>query len=562
MNIFTNIKEYITDRRIKRLRGDLLMIQKSEFEYNPFKIGMPTNLINVDSDNLTLIENLVWASAKGSAIKEFYKTASGKFDDKWDNRSTYFAATCPSDMRYVHTGLPKLVSESMSALVFGNGYKIEGVAYKDENHTDVDEEKSKNVTDALQKLFKSIKLNEKLIQSAMIESVTGDVAFKLSIDWTASYMPILEVLDRRNYVVNLNRGEVGSIDYKTFFEKEDANKNKLFYTLVETYTHNNQQQAIVLNELYETKDGRTKKVSLQSIPETAELEEKVNTGFVGTMAFHKKNKEYSGIFKNYPYGASDYSSLDLADGLDEIASQLVNEIRDNKTLRFFDERYFVKGVDGNFKKLDSYITNYVKYKGSNDQNAKPVSEVQFEDKTEQHIRKYKATVELFCASCKISPITLGLSGDIGLASSDATLRERAAISKETASKKKAIWTSYLNECLPELLRLAKYMTTLNNYPIHSKALAWKKLLNDIDLDNIDVVVTITPFDSKSLEDKLTMWSTAKQNGMASIETIISDLYSETWTQDEIDQEVNRIKIENNINLDNPELLQFDEEDEE
>lgn len=559
MNIFQRIKLSIDERRINRLRGDLLMIQKTEFEYNPFKLGMPKSLVDAESDNLNLIENIVWASGNGGSIREFYVNKAGKFEDTYDNRKSYFATTCPNNMRYIHSGLPKLISESMSALVFGNGYKIEGRCFKDEARTEIDVEKSKLVTEAIRQLLEELDIDEKLLQSGTTESITGDVSWKMSIDWTLSHMPILEVVDRRYYNVNLQRGKVGNIQYRSYYEKI-VNDEKIYYILEETYGHDVNGNVVVTNDLYLHRAGKMIPVPLTAIPETELLEPEIKTGFNGSMAFHKKNKEYSGILNNYPYGASDYSSKDNFDGLDEIVTQIVNEIRDNKTLRFWDERYIDRSGNGNFKNINKYITNYVTYRGSDDQNATPVKEVQFQDKTEQHIRKYKTLVELACSDCKISPITLGLSGDIGLASSDETLKERSAISRETANKKKLLWTSYLEKVLPEIMKLAKYMTTLNNYPNNSTSLAWKKLLNDIDIDAIDFVVDITPYDVKSIEDKIALWSQAKASGLTSTENAIMQIYGDTKTKDEIDLEVNRIKIETGLDLDNPDLLSFDNKD--
>ena len=533
------------------------MIQK-DMAYNPFKIGMPKSISELDSVNRELVENMVWGSGKASAIREYYKTL--KISQPYDNKHTYFATTCPSSFRYIHSGLPKLISEGMSKLIFGNGYSF-AVNYADEEGN-INEVKSAELTDLLNDIIKNTNLKETMLESAVTESICGDVGWKASFDFSLSLYPIIEKLDRRYYCVHQIRGIPQEIEFYNFYEKKEGGSVR-YYKQIERYTHNDLKECVIENELVRLDAGREIPMPLNYIDETALLEPlQVINNFKGQMCWHKKNLTYTGLITSYPYGDSDYTNaIDTFDGCDEVVTQIVAEIRDKKPIRFLDEEMFEKDENGNFMRINSYITNYLKKPHNADQNVKEMDIQEFTDTTQLHLMKYKTMIEMACCGCKISPITLGLSGNIGIANSDETIREKTEISRETAQTKKQRWTDYLNKTLKDILEFTHYLTTREDYPIGVKALKLKKAFEGVDWNAIEVDTTINSFDEKSEEDLLATWASAYNSGIVSLDRVVDKILVNA-TEDEKKTEINRLRIEKGLALDNPELLRLDDEEDE
>ena len=129
-------------------------------------------------------------------------------------------------------------------------------------------------------------------------------------------------------------------------------------------------------------------VDLYSIPQTQEmfLDENgisilnnddaiVYKGLKSMLAFYKPNKLPSHDFESLSIGASDYEgSIGSFDALDEVYSEMISEVRNNKTIRNYPQTMIPKQIDDNGKILtfapNSFITNYVKVDSDQDQNAK------------------------------------------------------------------------------------------------------------------------------------------------------------------------------------------------
>lgn len=574
MNIFEKVSNYLLERKLTRLEAYLKMIN-TRYEYNPFKTYLPASL---QPDNLAserLSENFVWYCANIKGIRDYYKNHASDVGDK-----SYFWATVPEENRKVHSGLPLLISRKMATIIYGNGIEISVNVYKDgkEESNVIDETKSKYAKDLLLTVINDEKVNlqEKLENSEKSASWSGHIAFKLSHDVDLSPFPIVEIADKRTFEVVKNRGITTAIIFKTYHTKKVGNVKKE-YILHEIYStassdyitniKNSDGQeveakvekgtAIIRYELYFRKaDGKLEQVELTTIDETANLpNEIVYFGFKGMLALDMKNLKPDGEFVDSPYGVSDYQgAYSTYDALDEIVSEIVSEIRDNKTLRYIPNEFIESDGYGDFKKLNKYITNFVVTHDSNINNPAhdpKLDKTEFEDKTSAHYDKYKVLIGQACSLSGLSVISLGIPGLESIDSSDKSTRERTKATQETRKEKIRLRKPVVQNLLVKIMQLTSWIQS--NFP---ESIPDGIPTIEIDYGNCDINVDFNDYVVDSITEKVNTWSTAKSTGIASTEMVVRKIHGDTMTENQIIDEVNRIRYEQGLLFNTPDLLQL------
>ena len=561
MGLIQNIKNYFDERRRIKLRNDLKVMAAMDFQYNPFKYSMPEKLRDLSSDINNLLERLVWFTGDGEIIHDFYKkriTTSGKDVNVKDS---YFWVSCPPKMRHVHSGLPQLISETMGFVLFGNGIKIK-CEIKDEKGKAL-KNVSKEAEDLVNKLVDELKLMDILISAATTNSWSGHVDFKLSYDLNLSYKPIIESYDRRFFQLVKFRGVTLQHVFMQWFKKVDKKSGQeCDYLLEETYGKDEQGNATIENKLYELRLGgqQKKEVPLKTIPETSDFNDGIVTlGIKGLAAFDVPNLPKTNVLVNYPYGKSDYEgAIDLFDTIDEDVTQIVSEIRDKKPIREWDERALDIDENGN-KSVKEYITNYLAVKEPNAEGSVLKQVTEFTDQTTNHVSKFNTHLAMACAKVKISPISLGIPGLIAIDSSDKSTREKSKVTTDTRKTKIKIWQPFLKEFIPQILRFAKWITTIEGYDLidDDKAREWKKKLDSLDLDKIEITVSFPDYLVDAKEGKIQTMSAGVTGGVISLETAIEEIHGDDWTAEQKQDEVNRILIRRGMATDMIELEQLE-----
>ena len=370
--------------------------------------------------------------------------------------------------------------------------------------------------------------------------------------------PIVEAYDPRYFDIIKLRGITLGIVFKKYIELP---KSSTRYVLKEFYTTNEVGDAVIQYSLEQIfPDGREIEVPLTTLPETAELADNpiiTFTGLKGMLAFEKPNIVESSLFTDNPYGQSDYDvAYSLFDGLDEIISGIVEEIRTNKTMRMIPEDFIPRDQAGNFYKLNQYITNFVKYKSDIDQDAKnKIDTTVIPDKTADHYEKWRILVANVCNACGLSPISLGITGLESIASSDKTTREKNKTSLETRSAKIELWKPFLEKMLLKLLEFTTYLQA--QYPT-SVPMGFPRIT--VEWANTDVNVQFNDYLVNSVEDKINTWGQAKATGVASVETVVNQIWGDELSDDDKMMEVNRIKLETGLPMEDPSVLNLTEED--
>jgi len=577
MGIINSINQWLTTlkdnreaKEINKLRGLLDKMNKLQV-YNPYRAGIPKSLYDDNKFTKQLSESYVWFQGQESALNDFYKGKTGITENSQEASYFWYASPEDGSVRRVHSGLPKLISITMPTVLFGNGYKINATAYQ-EDGASVDELRSQEIQEVIDLLAaqQGINVKQLLEQSSITESWAGDVAWKIAIDTTLSPYPILMASDPRNYEPIVQKGITIGIKFKDYVEVETTNGKKVKYIINEIYTTDSKDgtSLIVYTVDMVKENGNRVSVQLNQVPD-----ENINAlinqpsvilsedglsatirfdGLKGMLAWHKPNRVNASDGYNSLYGESDHvGNFSNYDAIDEAGSVIIEEARMNKDIRYIPDEMLQRDDNGRVIRLNDFVRNYKVVRHNPDQNSKnEMTFSHFADKTQQHLEKWKVFLGLACANASVSPLTLGLTNVVSMANSDKTLQERSRVTLEMRKKKLQLWGDFLEKAFYKLLETYNYMW--NTYP-EVKARASFEAVEASEMD-MTINVSFADYNEMGVLDRAKEWSVVLTQGGISHEQYVERVYGDDMTKEQKMKEVNTIKIEKNIGLNNPELL--------
>lgn len=552
MPIIESVKSYFKEKRLKRLKGDLEVLNAKRIGFNPFLVAMKENETE-QGYSRRVAEYRTWATGSSWLLREFYFSQFRNLSQAYQTQN-YFWAKAPATYRMLHYPIASLVSSKMPFVLFGGGI-FPDVKYFTETGEEITE-KSTKATEILQLLLKDarVKFKDKLDEASVAESWAGHVFIKLSHNKDLSPLPIIEVADITKAEVIKCRGITTHIIFKEYYKVKDSE-----YRLEEIYGVTERGESCIDYVLYKCGEKETR-VSLDSIPQTADLVEITDetgrivlSGLYGLMAFEKPNKLPSLEFPNLPYGKSDYEgAIDSFDAVDEAYSTIINEIRDNRTFRFYKANMLRTDEDGNALPLDGFTANFL-YDESDDidqmQGVKNDRKADYiQDKTEAHKAKFLIALTSAINNAGLSPFAIGLTGLESINSSAESQQERNKVTLETRQNKHELWRPFLENFLKQFLNYAFWLKFKQGAEID-----FIKDINYNDTDKMLISVTFGDYINDTDKQLIDVWSSAKLGGVASIKTAVKNIHKQ-WTDSEIDEEVNIIRYESNIASDDPSTL--------
>lgn len=81
-------------------------------------------------------------------------------------------------------------------------------------------------------------------------------------------------------------------------------------------------------------------------------------------------------------------------------------------------------------------------------------------------------------------------------------------------------------------------------------------VDKVSFENADITFDFGNYVVENEDNIITRWANAKMGGLSSIENGVRQIHPD-WTDEQILEEVTKIKFENNIGVDDPTLLQMD-----
>ena len=444
--------------------------------------------------------NEIWFRGDGYELEQLYQSIPDYKYSFWGA-----ASTKGLEIRKIHTGLPKIIVNTLTNICVDDmqDIKIEHIG-KEKTWGEIEKEND----------FKA--LVKKAVRKAL---VTGDGAFKISIDTDVSKYPILEFYEADRIEVIKKRGRVREIRFKKHYAKQGVS-----YVLKECYGYG------YIN--YRLFDAYDNELSLDKLDSTKDLQ---------PVYFDKSfmMAEYLSFFASDKWdgrGQSIYDSKrDNFDSLDEAWSQWVDALRANRTKSYIPEDLLPRDpATGSIKYGNPFDNRFIATGSPMQENAvSKIETVNGTIDTNSYLSTYVTALDL-CLQGLISPSTLGI--DVKKLDNAEAQREKE---KTTLYTRQTIIYA-LQDCLQSLI---------------DKVFKVYALMDGEALDVTEAEVSFGEYANPSFESQIETVGKAKTQGVMSTESIVEELYGDSKTDDWKAEEVRRIKNEQGIaELEEPSMI--------
>ena len=444
--------------------------------------------------------NEIWFRGESYELEQLYKSIP-------DYKYSFWGATSTRglEIRKIHTGLPKIIVNTLTNVCVDDmqDIKIENIG-KDNDWKEIEKEND----------FKN--LVKKAVKKAL---VTGDGAFKISIDTEVSQYPILEFYEADRIEVKRERGRIKEIRFKKQF-----NKQGISYVLKECYGY-----GYIEYKLY---DAYNNEIGLDKLEKTKDLQ---NVYFDKSLIM----VEYLSFFSSDKWegrGQSVFDSKrDNFDALDEAWSQWIDALRANRTKTYIPEDLLPRDINtGAIRAGNAFDNRFIATGTPMQENAQSkIDTVNGVIDYNSYLSTYITALDL-CLQGIISPSTLGI--DTKKLDNAEAQREKE---KTTLYTRQTIIYS-LQNCVEKLVD--KVFKVIN-------------IMNNTALEDTEAQVCFGEYANPSFESQVETVGKAKTQGVMSIESVVEELYGDSKTDEWKAEEVKRIKNEQGITeLEEPSMI--------
>lgn len=439
-----------------------------------------------------VIQNRLWYRGDAAELSQFYKQFAHSGTD--DTAQTRFWCQVPEigSLRKAHDGLPAVMVDTLAHIVKAD---LDDIDFADDGAA------SRWAEIADETDFPA------LVHQAITETlVTGDGAFKLSIDPDVSGHPLIEFWAADHVEYEVARGRITAVIFVSQHTAAGAQ-----YTLRERYG--------VGTVSYELTDKDGAPCPLTDVPALAQLHD---ISFDGDFMLAVPLQFFrSGRWPNR--GRSLYScKTDAFDMLDEIVSQWLDAIRAGRVMRYIPERLIPRNPEnGALTSLSYFKSNFIVTDTAlTESGSPPTVEMQQADiRYDAFVASYGAAVDR-CLQGVMSPATLGI--DVGKMSSADAQREKKDV---TGFTRNAI-TDALEKVLPKLAETA---------------LLADDLMHGAVLGVYDATVSFGEYGAPDFDSRVETLAKASTASLMSVEAAVDELWGGSKDDDWKETEVQRIK---------------------
>lgn len=429
-----------------------------------------------------------------SELQQFFEAAAC---DK-ATRSRFWAASYKSDMRKVHSGVPRLVVNKFRDLVASDLDKI----------TIADESKQKLWDD---ELYEGCRFNKSLRKGLQGALSSGDGAWKISMDSNVSQYPILEFYPASQVDFIYDKSFLVGVDfYKTYHQ------DKREYQLKEEYRFGS-----ISYHLYDTYG---KEVPLECVDELAGLEDFQQTKgepvllAVPLIIFESDRWEGRGE-------ALMDCKVEALDVLDEVLSQFAHNFRIGRVQKYVPEDMLPRDINtGQITRSSDFDDQFIQVSSVRSETGGGEQKIQVvvpEILYEAYLQG-KASYLDDCLSGIISPCSLGI--DLKKTDNAEAQREKEKATMDTRSS----IIDVLNEALPDLVGAILQAYDLSKHQVPG---------------SYDVSVSFGEYSAPSFDTVVEVVGKAKAYGIMSLEKCVDELYGDTLTDEQKAEEVLRIRTD-------------------
>ena len=444
--------------------------------------------------------NEIWFRGESYELEQLYKSIPDYKYSFWGATSTIGL-----EIRKIHTGLPKIIVNTLTNVCVDDmqDIKIENIG-KDNDWKEIEKEND----------FKN--LVKKAVKKAL---VTGDGAFKISIDTEVSQYPILEFYEADRIEVKRERGRIKEIRFKKQFNKQGVSyvlKECYGYGYIEYKLYDSYNNEIGLDKLEKTKD-------LQPVYFDKSL---IMAEYLSFFASDKWEGRGQSVFD---------SKRDNFDALDEAWSQWIDALRANRTKTYIPEDLLPRDINtGAIRAGNAFDNRFIATGTPMQENAQSkIDTVNGAIDYNSYLSTYITALDL-CLQGIISPSTLGI--DTKKLDNAEAQREKE---KTTLYTRQTIIYS-LQNCVEKLVD--KVFKVIN-------------IMNNTALEDTESQVCFGEYANPSFESQVETVGKAKTQGVMSIESVVEELYGDSKTDEWKAEEVKRIKNEQGITeLEEPSII--------
>ena len=462
-----------------------------------------------------------WAAWYSGSVKRLARVYSDRLSMPYSVQGRFWQKTEKQErVEKIHVPLAGDIASVNADLLFSKPPDVEVREAHEENAA----ESAIDTQDRLNKIITDNQTFSTLIEAAETSAALGGSYLK--INWDASFrdFPVLSVAQADAALPEFKWGYLQKVKFFKVVERDDSD----VFRKMETHV-----PGAIKNELYKGKDSQLgDKVSLDSLDETSDLEEVVETKIDDILVRYVPNRLPNRLWRGSDLGNSDYQGLTgLMDSLDEAYSAWVREMRLAKAEKVVPESWLeLNSETGDFY-YDMDKATYTKVGAPPDAMDEP-SVIQ----PDMRIEKYEKTcldfIERIVTSAGYSPQSFGLSIE-GRAESGTALRLRERKSLETKQKKERYFKEPLQDILQLMLKVdAKHFGNTAVDPELKPRVNFADAIQD---------------DPSEIADTLAKLEQARA---ISNEAKVRYLHKD-WSEQEIEDEVERLNDEQGMNVEVP-----------
>lgn len=474
---------------------------------------------NVETIMLQALEECkVWYSASSDWIRAYYldREISGNAEEPIFNRNrpTYFWGLSEDeyDVKFVHSGLPKAIVDTISNVVGTPAITIE-----DENTNAV-----------LQAILEDNDYANMLCQQIRpLTCVEGWGAVKINFDKSVSNHPIIQFYDGEDVSFITKQRRITGIVFKDYYKYNNKN-----YVMIETRRIEN-GDAIIEYELNTLYKNEVQQVPLSTIPDLAYLpsEPLVIKGYKDLFGAIPIRYFYDPMNKNY--GASIYAGkIDLFDDLDQCLSQASQTDRVSTPVEYYPDDLCERDNNGKLILPKRYNRQYMKgisfTDGDGKLNGQIVTTQPVLNFEQYSARAMSLTNQILIGV--LSPATMGI--DVSRKDNADAQREKEKVTIMTRNNIMVSETIFNKKLANQVLNIQEYMDT-----------------GDITLRSYEVSVKYCEFANPSFENLARTLLPLYTSNAISTEMYVEKLYGDSLSEEEKQTEIEKLEaLRNSDNI--------------
>jgi hypothetical protein len=427
-----------------------------------------------------VFRNKVWYRGNAAELAGFY----GGSDDLIGNRSFWAEGGRNHRIRKIHSGLPALIVDVLSDIALGDFLGSSA----DEVWDEIAEENGFG------------RLLSKAVRGAL---ALGDGAFKISFDSDMSKYPIVEFFAGDRVRFNYARGRIEEIVFLGKIPSCEALKRKDI-TLEEVYHRGGISYRLV--------DGAGDEVIGEK---PADISHNLGIMLAVPLLFDE-NPKFEGRGKSIFDG-----KIGAFDALDEVISQWVDALRDGRVQKYVPVGLLPRNPhNGQVKGLSSFENRFIQTEMDLAEGAdNSVKIIQPQIDTAALEASYASFLNLALQGV-LAPATLGL--DLKRNDNAAAQREKEKATLYTRGK-------IIDGLRQSLVKLVKAVLTAYD------------ALQGCAAREYQVQVEFGEYAAPTFDSQVEIIGKAVSSGIMSYKTAVEQLYGDSWTKEQKDEEMERLK---------------------